>query len=90
MEKHVVTQMQSIPGGIGKLMEHWIEQYHQIGHRLDMAYCHVGSLTGQAAIRSSVEKRGRNPRVQMNKQFLLKKKTKKDQQQLQTTKRKFT
>ena len=38
-----------------------------------MAYCRVGSLTGQAAIRSSVEKRGRNPRVQMNKQFLLEK-----------------
>ena len=73
MEKHVVTQMQTIPGGIGKLMEHWIEQYHQIGHRFDMAYCRVGSLTGQAAIRSSVEKRGRNPRVQMNKQFLLEK-----------------
>ena len=36
-----------------------------------MAYCRVGSLTGQAAIRSSVEKRGHNPRVQMNKQFLL-------------------
>ena len=54
-------------------MEHWIEQYHQIGHRFDMAYCHVGSLRGQAAIRSSVEKRGRNPRVQMNKQFLLEK-----------------
>ena len=73
MEKHVVTQMQTIPGGIGKLMEHWIEQYHQIGHRFDMAYCRVGSLSGQAAICSSVEKRGRNPRVQMNKQFLLEK-----------------
>jgi hypothetical protein len=41
----------------------------------EMAYCYcrVGSLSGQAAIRSSVEKRGRNPRVQMNKQFLLEK-----------------
>jgi hypothetical protein len=73
MEKHVVTQMQTIPGGIGKLMEHWIEQYHQTGHRFDLAYCCVGSLSGQAAIRSSVEKRARNPRVQMNKQFLLEK-----------------
>jgi hypothetical protein len=42
MEKHVVTQMQTIPGGIGKLMEHWIEQYHQIGYRFDLAYCRVG------------------------------------------------
>jgi len=54
-------------------MEDWIEQYHQIGHRFDMAYCRVGSLRGQAAIRSSVEKRGHNPRVQMNKQFCWKK-----------------
>ena len=75
------------------MMEHWIEQYHQIGHRFDMAYCHVGSLRGQAAIRSSVEKRGRNPRVQMNKQFCWKnssEETKKGQQQLQTMKRRFT
>jgi hypothetical protein len=93
MEKHVVPQMQTIPGGTGKLMEHWIEQYHQIGHRFDMAYCRVGSLRGQAAICSSVDKRGRNPRVQMNEQFLLEKfvgRKKKDQKQLQTMKRKFT
>ncbi len=70
MEMHVITQMQTIPGGIGKLMEHWIEQYHQTRHRFDLAYCCVGTLSGQAAIHSSVKKRGRNPRVQMNKQFL--------------------
>ncbi len=46
MESHAVTQMRTILGGIGKLMEHWIEQYH----RFDMAYCCVGSLSGQAAI----------------------------------------
>jgi len=61
MEKHVVTQMQIIPGGIGRMMEHWIEQYHQTGHRFDLAYCRVGSLSDQAAIRLSVAKRGRNP-----------------------------
>ena len=70
MEMHVVNQMRTIPGGIGKHMEHWIEQYHQIGYRFDVAYCRVGSLKGQAAIRSSVEKRGRNPLVQMNKKKL--------------------
>ena len=70
MEHHVVTQMRNIPGGLGRLMEHWIEQYHQIGYRLDLAYCRVGSLVGQAAIRSRVEKRGMNPRVQMNKKAL--------------------
>ncbi len=36
MEKHIVMQMQSIPSGIGRLMEHWIEQYHQIGYRFDL------------------------------------------------------
>jgi hypothetical protein len=35
--------------------------------RFDLAYCRVGSLSGQAIICSSVEKRGCNPRVQMNK-----------------------
>jgi hypothetical protein len=30
MESHVVTKMRTIPGGIGigKVMEHWIEQHH--------------------------------------------------------------
>jgi hypothetical protein len=70
MECHVVDQMRNILGGIGKLMEHWMEQYHQIGYRFDMAYCRAGSLKGQADIRSSAEKRGRNPRVQMCKKML--------------------
>ena len=70
MESHVVRQMRTTPGGIGMLMEHWIEQYHQIGFRFDLAYCRVGSLVGQAAIRSSVEKRGRNPRVQLCKKLV--------------------
>ncbi len=39
MEMHVVNQMQNTPGGIGRMMEHWIKQYHQIGYRLDVAYC---------------------------------------------------
>ena len=70
MENHVVNQMRTIPGGIGRLMEHWIEQYHQIGHRFDMSYCRVRSLKGQAEIRSRAEKRGSNPHVQMKKKLL--------------------
>ena len=70
MECHVVDQMRNILGGIGKLMEHWMEQYHQIGFRFDMAYCRAGSLKAQAEIRSSAEKRGRNPRVQMCNKML--------------------
>ena len=61
MESHVVRQMGTIPGGIGKLMEHWIEQYYQTSFRFDQAYCCIGTLVGQAAIQSSAEKRGRNP-----------------------------
>ena len=70
MEMHVVNQMRTTPGGIGKHMEHWIEQYHQIGYRFDVAYCQVGSLKGQASIRSSIKKQARNPLVQLNKQIL--------------------
>ena len=66
MESHVVRQMRTTLGGTGMLMKHWIEQYHQIGFRFDQAYCRVGSLMGQAAIQSSAEKRGRNPRVQLS------------------------
>ena len=51
-------------------MEHWIEQYHQIGHRFDLTYCRVGTLESQAAIHSRVEKQGMHPRVQMNKKAL--------------------
>jgi len=70
MECHVVDQIRHTLGGIGRLMEHWIEQYHQIGFRFDMAYCRVGSLKGQADIRSSVEKRGMHPQVQLCKKML--------------------
>ncbi|KAL7528525.1 hypothetical protein ACHAXR_003576, partial [Thalassiosira sp. AJA248-18] len=73
MEKHVVDQMRSIPGGISKLIEHWVEQYHQVGHRYDLSYCRAGTLENQAAIRSRLEKRARHPRVKMNKKLLEKK-----------------
>jgi len=72
MESHVMTQMRNIPGGIRKLMDHLIEQYHQTSFRFDLAYCRVGSLMEQAAIRSSAETRAHNPRVQLNKMLLQK------------------
>jgi hypothetical protein len=70
MESHVVTQMRTIPVGIGKLTEHWIEQYHQTGFRFDMTYCCVGTLSGQAAIQSSTKKIAHNSHVRLNKQLL--------------------
>lgn len=65
MESHVVSQMRNIPGGIAKLVEHWVEQYHQIGHRYDLSYCRAGLLNNQASIRAVVEKRARHPKVKM-------------------------
>ena len=73
MEKHVVSQMRKIRGGIAKLIEHWVEQYHQVGHRYDLSYCRAGTLKKQAAIRSSIEKRARHPKVKLNKKRLVEK-----------------
>ena len=50
MEMHCIKQMRDIPGGIGKLVEHWVERYHQDGFRYDLAYCRAGSLENQAKI----------------------------------------
>ena len=39
MEAHVAGQMRAIPGGISKLIEHWVKQYHQVGHRYGLSHC---------------------------------------------------
>ena len=57
MEHHVVPQMRRIPGGIGKLMENWVEQYHQDGYRYDVSYCRAGLLWNRR--RSEAEWRSR-------------------------------
>ncbi len=72
MEKHCVSQMRSVKGGIGKLVEHWVERYHQDGFRYDLAYCRAGSLSNQAATRSKLEARARDPRVILKKAQLKK------------------
>merc|ERR1711862_652353 len=51
-------------------IEHWVEQYHQVGRRYDLSYCRAGSLEKQAKLRSKLERRGRLPRVRMNKKRL--------------------
>jgi hypothetical protein len=70
MEKHVVNQMRATRGGIGRLVEHWIEHYHQVGYRYDVAYDRVGSPVKAAEIRAKAEKRSRQPQVQLNKNLL--------------------
>jgi hypothetical protein len=70
MEKHVVNQMRATRGGIGRLVEHWIEHYHQVGYRFDVAYDRVGSTVEAAKIRARSELRSRHPQVQLNKKHL--------------------
>jgi hypothetical protein len=65
MEMHMVNQMQNIPGGIGRMMEHWIKQYHQIGYQFDVAYCRVA-----ANARARSERRTSNHQVKMHRQHL--------------------
>ena len=59
-----------VEGGIAKLIEHWVEQYHQVGCCYDLSYCWLGLLKKQAEIHSRMEKRARHPRVKMDKKSL--------------------
>ena len=42
MECHVVAQMQKIQGGIMKMLENWVEQYHQTGYKYDEMWRPMG------------------------------------------------
>lgn len=55
MEKHVVDQMRRFAGGIAKLIEHWVEHYHQIGHGYDMKWNNQPGEERKAEIRASRE-----------------------------------
>ena len=70
IKAHLVRQMLFIDRGIARLIEHWVEQYHQVGRSYDLSYCRAGSLEKQAEVRSKLERRGRHPRVRMNKKRL--------------------
>ena len=63
MEAHLVRQMRHVHGGICKLVEHWVEHYHQVGYRYDVSYCRMGSLVKQASVRSRKEAIARAPQV---------------------------
>ena len=39
---HLLRQVLFIDGGIARLIEHWVEQYHQVGRRYDMSYYRAG------------------------------------------------
>jgi hypothetical protein len=68
MDMHVVNHKQNIPGGIGRMMEHWIEQYHQIGYQFDVACCPVGSMKLATNVQARSERRTSNHQVKMYRQ----------------------
>ncbi|EJK48031.1 hypothetical protein THAOC_33210 [Thalassiosira oceanica] len=70
MEAHLVKQLKLVGWGFGLMVEHWVEHYHQVGYRYDISYCRLGSLEKQAGVRSRLEKRGRHPKVRMNRKRL--------------------
>ena len=48
MECHVVPQMRRIQGGIMKMLEHWVEQYHQTGFKYDEMWRKMGDEAKKA------------------------------------------
>ena len=38
MECHAVTQMKNIQEGIVSMVEHWVEQYHQVGFKYNNTF----------------------------------------------------
>lgn len=64
IEAHVVAQMRAIPGGIARLMEYWMEHYHQTGSNFDNKHRHTKNTKMLAAARLSIESREMNPEVQ--------------------------
>ena len=65
-----LRQMLFIDGGIARLIEHCVEQYHQVVRCYDSSYCRARSLEKQAEVRSKLERRGRHPCVRVNKKRL--------------------
>ena len=58
-----LRQILFIDGGIARLIEHCVEQYHQVVRRYDLSYCRARSLERQAEVRSKLERRGRHPHL---------------------------
>lgn len=63
MEDHVVKQMAKVPGGIGNLVEHWIEKYHQEGYKFDMKYRNMPDEVAKAMVRARRDKIKNDPDV---------------------------
>lgn len=63
MESHVVLQMKRTPGGIVKMIEHWVEQYHQVGYNYDDKWRRMRSEEQRALIRAHRENIASHPEI---------------------------
>ena len=62
-EDHLYKQMRDIPGGIGRLMEYWIEKFHQDGSAMDHIHRHTRGARELAEARVRKETPWNNPEV---------------------------
>ena len=62
-----LRHMLFIDGGIARLIEHCVEQYHQVVRCYDSSYSQARSLEKQAEVRSKLERRGHHPCVRVTK-----------------------
>ena len=63
MEHHVIPQMRRIQGGILKMLEHWVEQYHQTGYKYDEVWRTMGDEAKKARVRAHMEHIASDERV---------------------------
>ena len=64
VERHMVKNIRSIPGGIAKKFEYWMEKYHQDGVKLDMLHQMEKSVEKFARIRLKSQTIASIPEVQ--------------------------
>ena len=62
-EDHPYKQMRDIPGGIGRLMEYWIEKFHQDESAMDHIHRHTRGARELAEARVRKETSWNNPEV---------------------------
>eukprot|EP00984_Skeletonema_dohrnii_P027892 scaffold17602_cov77-Skeletonema_dohrnii-CCMP3373.AAC.2 len=70
MEKHVVSQMLRMKI-LSKLIEHWVEHYHQIGSRYDLKWINQSNELKRAVIRARREFTASHPEVLKRKEIIM-------------------
>ena len=63
VEDLLLYRMKKITGGIGKLIEQWVEKYHQVGSQCDDTWRLMPSDYMRAKTRAKREYVGTDPRV---------------------------